>query len=161
MNKWNQDWHSFKQLLRRYLKENKPKKILEWGPGESTNIIINICPNSNIISIEHNEKWYNIAKEEFKEYNNIKIIYKEINKNTKYATKGYDNSPYDFIFIDGRRRVECAIIALQTIKKDGVIMLHDSNRTNYTKPLNPYIDKIEEKDDTLVFKPNEKNIIYN
>jgi len=36
--------------------------------------------------------------------------------------------PFDLIFVDGRRRVECMVAALQRLTTGGVILLHDASR---------------------------------
>ena len=79
-------------------------------------------------------------------------VHNTIKKNTSYATIAYEYGPFDMIFIDGRRRVECAIVAKQVISPGGVIMLHDKNRENYMRPLRPHIKIIEEGEKTIVFR---------
>ena len=132
-------------LFEKYIKKINPKKILEWGPGVSTKIIKKLT-DAEILSIEHHGLWYKKAKG----FANVKHI--EIKKNTSYATIAYEHGPFDMIFIDGRRRVECAIVAKQVISPGGVIMLHDKNRENYMRPLRPHIKIIEEGEKTIVFK---------
>ncbi|HEY1474182.1 MAG TPA: hypothetical protein VGF53_08880 [Pseudolabrys sp.] len=38
---------------------------------------------------------------------------------------------FDFIYIDGRRRLECALIATQVCAPDGIVVLHDYRRRRY------------------------------
>lgn len=137
-------------LIHKYLDKIKPKKILEWGPGSSTAIFTKHC--KEVYSIEHDSSYYHIAK---KHGSKIRCI--PITKGTSYATAAYDNAPYDFIFIDGRRRVECAIVALQCLSEGGVIVLHDANRTNYVKPLKKYIQIIDSSPITIVFHESNRN----
>jgi len=38
---------------------------------------------------------------------------------------------FDFIFIDGRRRMECAFVAALLASEDAVIVIHDYRRNRY------------------------------
>jgi hypothetical protein len=42
----------------------------------------------------------------------------------------FDTS-FDIIFIDGRRRMECALTAAQLCRADTIVMLHDYRRARY------------------------------
>lgn len=148
------DVHSFEPLLRKYLNKVNPGKILEYGPGRSTEIMLEEC-SAEITSVEHHHNWYRKTKAKYP----IDLIYKPLiredgrcERDCGYATAGFDNAPYDLIFIDGRRRVECVFVALQVLNEGGVIFLHDANRKNYRQVIDKYIDIIEEKDDTIVFR---------
>lgn len=131
-------------LFEKYIKKINPKKILEWGPGASTQIMKKLT-KAEILSIEHDEVWYLRARR----FANVKHV--RIGKNTNYATIAYRHGPFDMIYIDGRRRVECALVAKQVLNPGGVIMLHDKDRDNYMRPLKPYIQIIEEGERMIVF----------
>ena len=141
------DLHSFEKILKRWINIIDPKIVLEWGPGRNTEIFQET--DAEIISIEHNKEWYKKAQK----YNSdVKQI--PIKLNTDYATRPLlkDWGKFDIVFVDGRRRVECCLVAKRLLKEGGVVMLHDSNRNNYRKVIDRYIDIIEEKDDTLIFR---------
>jgi len=147
---------SHETLLRKYMQLVKPERIIEWGPGESTEIMLDEDPDVKIISIEHDTAWYNKAVERFKDYPNVGLkLYDRAmeKKKCKYPYWAFKWAPYDLAFIDGRRRVECAIVAMQCLSDKGVAILHDAGRRVYRKPLDPFIQVLEEEDSTLAFRP--------
>ena len=145
---------SFEPLLRKYLRKTNAKNIMEWGPGASTMIMVEECPDAHIISVEHDKKWFEVAKQKFSGMGNIELHLRTIHKKKcKYGMVAVKHKPFDLIFVDGRRRVECAIIAMQCLRPGGVILMHDITRTEYTVPLTPFINVIEQDRDTMVFWP--------
>ena len=130
-----------------YLKKHVDanKTVLEYGPGDTSKMLINIC--KSLHSIEHNQHYYNTIKNTFLPYKNFYCYYKSPNK--KYTEGGHDgtfdefedyvtlpidlNIKFDVIIIDGRARVECAKTCEKTLNKDGVIFIHDIERKDYNE----------------------------
>jgi predicted O-methyltransferase YrrM len=140
---------SFERLLRKYLRLMKPKRILEWGVGHSTRIMVEECPSSTIDSIEHHSYWFHKYQETLKTYpNKVNLYYVPLDKG--YAT--FPCQKYDLIFIDGRRRVECMQTSKRVVSKAGVVILHDSERERYATG-KALFTLIEESDGTAVMKP--------
>lgn len=114
---------------------NKPELIMELGvrSGESTSIFIQVCEmiNANLISVDLDDCSNVVTSEKWKfiKYNSINFL-KEYNTWSK--SNGY-NYP-DVIFIDTSHLYEETLIELELssklLKKDGIIMLHDTNH-NY------------------------------
>lgn len=145
--------YSYTKTLTKYLKQINPVNIFEWGPGRSTKLILdNISTDSILTSIEHDSFYYDKIKRELNDprwaIHNIKVS----GRVSQYAHIIKKYPKMDIIFIDGRRRVECVFAALSSITSSGVIILHDSNRKSYTDIINPFIDTIENIDNTLVFR---------
>jgi predicted O-methyltransferase YrrM len=147
--------HSFKPVLEKYINEVKPLRCLEWGPGHSTSIFLNnVGPNATLLSIEHNLKYYEIVKNRIQGDERWELLLETVNKRvSQYAHCIYNYPKFDFIFVDGRRRVECCVAGLCRLNFNGVMLLHDSKRKAYTDLLYPLINIIEDTNDTLVFKP--------
>ena len=114
-------------------------KILEFGSGYSTIFFQNLT--DNLISIEHNKKWYNKIKPLIN--NNTNYILKKINYVSKPSVdkkfyncntidelinKKIDNEYFDIIIIDGIHRVNCAFGSYRNLKKGGILILDDSHR---------------------------------
>jgi predicted O-methyltransferase YrrM len=125
--------HSFEPLLRKWLRKENPSSILEWGPGKSTSIFNNECPNAKILSIESN-KDYKEKMESIHSY--AEIILAPI---PSYGPSEYSCWPllhrsdekYDLIFIDGRQRVSCLVSSMFLLTDSGIILIHDSERKHY------------------------------
>jgi hypothetical protein len=124
---------------------DKNKKVLEYGSGQSTIEISEKC--KEIISIEHQEKWYN--KIVSKKPSNCEIILKK--PSLPYTEGGHDGTydefknyieyplsraPYDIILIDGRARVGCASICKLLGNKETIVFIHDFERLEYQESLN-------------------------
>lgn len=111
------------------------KTLLEFGPGASTEFFSSL--GLQITTIEHNEKWYEVAKERFKDHSNVRVL------------KGEDEMPFvvhdmgsyekfDMAFVDAPQgyypmrkvhkgyedcsRFNTALLALQHAP---VVFLHD------------------------------------
>lgn len=148
--------YSFVPILTKYIDRIKPKKCLEWGPGKSTSVFFkNISNDSSLISIEHNINYFNQAKTNIGSDSRWTLLLNSATKRSSsyaHCIFNYDHN-FDLVFVDGRRRVECCFAAMIKLNKNGIIILHDSNRKTYLDILNPYILIIENIKDTLVFKP--------
>lgn len=127
----------------------KDIEVLEWGSGSSTIAIAKRV--KEVITIEHDLSYFRLL--ESKKIENIRPFYVRYNSLEKKADDGtyenyrdYINFPkmfgrkFDLIFIDGRARVECAKVAVDLLKENGVIMIHD-----YRNP-NPACDRPEYKE---------------
>ena len=103
----------------------KNADVFEYGCGYST--IWWKGKNVNYIGVEDDKKWYDLLKknqpniqlkEDLKDY--VNLIY-EIDKK------------FDVIVIDGQGRFDCVKPALDCIKKDGMIILDNSDWHTNTK----------------------------
>ena len=127
-------FHSFIGPLTAALAIVRPLNVLEWGPGESTRIIrSNTFDGSRIITIEHDEKWFNRAVTEAAGDARVEVYRKDYQaRDSDYATCALRfGSKFGVIFVDGRRRVECVLAGLEVLEPNGVMLLHDWSRENY------------------------------
>ena len=107
-------------------------KMLEYGSGESTNILENKV--KQLVSIEHEQKWYNTVTQNtskaiilFHESNNYSPphdgTYKEFKE---YIESPILYKPYDIILIDGRARYYCAKFAHEQLSHENTkYFIHD------------------------------------
>lgn len=139
---------------------NLNHRVLEWGSGSSTLLIAENV--KEIISIEHQKKWFDTVNE--KKTDNIKIYLKE--PNLPYAEGGHDGTYeefkdycdfplnlgyFDIILIDGRARVSCAYNCLKISHENTLIFIHDFNRVEYQE-INNFLEKISCVDSMCLFK---------
>lgn len=114
------------------------KSVLEFGPGESTEVFAKL--GLHVTTVEHIEKWLELAKERFKGYPNVRVL------------KGDDEMPFvvhgmgsyekfDLAFVDTpagyfpRRKIhkgyeDCSRFntTLFALQHAPVVFLHDVNR---------------------------------
>ena len=121
--------------------------MVEWGSGGSTcKWIETLTNNQKLITIEHNESWYNrVTRAVNAEFGNIENKFTFYHKPELHIQHGYgniieehpcgveeyinpDNAIWnaDFFFVDGITRGACVSTILHKRKKqDSVIMIHD------------------------------------
>lgn len=135
---------------------------LEYGSGKSSLFFAKRI--KHLTSVEHDEKWYSMISKTFNSKGITNVDYKLITKKnfdrteatytfyreynldkdsfnvmTSYHdyfsfAKTFPDNSLDFIMIDGRARVECALNAIPKLKKDGMFVLDNSDRSRY-KPI--------------------------
>jgi|LakMenEpi03Aug12_release.lakeMendotaPanAssembly.Ray.scaffolds.fasta_scaffold323970_3 hypothetical protein len=128
------------------------KKVLEYGSGSSTIQIGKKC--KFIVSVEHQENWYNKINIELP--SNAEILFRL--PSLPYIEGGHDGTydefksyveaplgkgTFDVILIDGRARVSCASIAHKLSNDKTVIFIHDFDRPEYQEVLN-YLEYMEQ-----------------
>lgn len=128
-------WDSYRELLYRILDEFRPERVMEFGSGLSTNILAVFPSVVSLVTIEHDQKWYEKIKANY--YSNIELIFEP--DLGKYAEVTRDS---DLFFVDGRERVRC----LKTIKRLGygnrITILHDSDRDKYKEGIELFKHRI-------------------
>lgn len=72
------------------------KTLLEFGPGSSTELFAKL--GLKITTIEHMEKWYQVAKECFKDYPNVRVL------------KGEDEIPFLVPELDASEKFDIAFV---------------------------------------------------
>lgn len=140
-------------LLTEALKNLNPKRCLEWGSGFSTVYFpLMLDVDASWLALEHNEEWFKIIKDSNSD-NRVEVVhiapdqepYTDPKKDGAYEDfKSYIEYPkgtFDFIFIDGRARKDCVKKAFELIGENGLVVLHDANRTHYYE----YLDLFEHR----------------
>jgi hypothetical protein len=135
-------------------------RVLEYGSGSSTEQISKKV--KEIISIEHQEDWFNKLNE--KKLDNCRLILKKpnlpytegITDGTYEEFKNYIESPldyglFDIILIDGRARVSCADFAKKISHKKTLIFVHDFNRQEYQE-INNLLEHVQTVETMAKFK---------
>lgn len=132
------EWYSYTETLTRLCKELNPSRILEWGPGNSTELMHKLCPDALIDSLEHDSKWYQDQSKKLADAKSVNIRHIT---GDDYVLWPLDQEKYNLVFVDGRRRVECLKVAGECLAPGGVIVLHDAERPYY----NPGIKHLKEQ----------------
>jgi len=124
-----------------------PSKILEWGSGLSTLLLIKKAKkwSSNfLLSIDDNTEYQKSVFSGMEHPDFLKFIaLDQIGpcKNQSDTGLNYSSYPlsfgetFDLIYIDGRRRIECAYNAALLSHSGTIILLHDYRRSRYQSVL--------------------------
>lgn len=116
------------QILSKFI--TKEKIGFEFGSGRST--IWFASKASRIISVEINEEWYTLVKNNIKDKSLLNIDYflipgsnKENPELSLYPKKilEYPDDFFDFVLVDSIHRLQCAKNALPKIKKGGLLII--------------------------------------
>ena len=115
---------------------NKNFNVLEFGSGNSTLYFSHKI--EKIVSFENDKKWFQLIQKEIP--NNIELhLCKDCRnvKNILSVKKQY----FDIILIDGFDRNEATFMSLEYLKNTGILVLDDSERSEY----NPTIKLLMQK----------------
>ncbi|MCH9030241.1 MAG: FkbM family methyltransferase [Bacteroidetes bacterium] len=108
---------------------SKKLNVFEFGSGNSTLFFAKKVNEAT--SVEHNIEWYNKLKSKIP--NNSKIILSLSDSSEDYiAVLKQSNKKYDIIIIDGIHRVDCCLSASNYLTDNGVIILDDSEKEQYS-----------------------------
>ncbi len=113
-------------FLYNFCLKNDIKKILEFGPGESTYCFLKL-KNVEILSYEYEESWLKIARKQFGRYPNVKLFKYENEETIEIDIEGR----FDLGFIDsplGTRSLSRLNTCLCASKYSNTLILHDSKR---------------------------------
>jgi hypothetical protein len=135
----------FQDLLNQYL-HFKTGNILEWGAGHSTKAIVNEIEQRSyngpkfFLTIDENEPYLMAVTSDVSSFAYLHpIVLSQVGetKGQDDAGSNYSSYPltlgkkFDFIFIDGRRRVECAFISALLCHEKTIVVMHDYRRERY------------------------------
>ncbi len=128
--KYTLPWLCFPAV--KWLKKNLKKNmvVFEWGSGGSTIFIAKRV--KKLISIEHSYNWYKITKYALMEnkISNCNLLLKT--KNYSSTIKKFPDNFFDLIFIDGIERNQCVKEAIPKIRKNGFIMLDNTDKEEFS-----------------------------
>lgn len=135
-----------------FLNTNLPEnaEIFEYGSGGST--LYYAKKAKQLISVEHDSKWYEPIKRELKRKNikNCNYILKQPSKSNSQqeyfrswreqgvsfkdyvmSISKYKDKKFDLVSVDGRSRITCVREAYAKVKPGGLILLDNSERKEY------------------------------
>lgn len=116
---------------------NNTMKVFEFGSGNSTLFFAERA--NQIISVEHNKDWYNKISKQSPA--NSKIIYAKADHSNEYLdVLKMSNQKFNIIIVDGIYRNECLIESISYLSENGVIILDDSERLEYSEGINRILD---------------------
>jgi hypothetical protein len=97
------------------------------------------------MSVEHNPKYAKIAREAH--HSSHVFEFDAACNKSRYAVWPLHcldkEQKIDLAFIDGRRRVECALVAWMLLREGGALVLHDAHRWHYAHVLRCYLGEPE------------------
>ncbi len=147
---------------------NSNSKVFEFGGGGST--LFFLKNKVTVYTVEHDEKWFDVLKNVVteKKYSNWTGYFIEAEKGVlfekpdkseplhfftedsnylncnfkSYASKinEFENGFFDIVLVDGRSRASCIHQSILKIKKNGLLVLDNSDRSYYTARIKQMIE---------------------
>jgi len=112
---------------------NKNLNVFEFGSGNSSLFFAKRV--RKVVSVEHNMQWFNKIKSSLPGNSEIKSVESKSSDQYLKPLKTADEK-FDIIIVDGTFRNECLINSIDHLTEDGVVILDDSERTDYTNGIN-------------------------
>ena len=136
--------------------------LFEYGSGGST--LFWSSRVRQVVSVEHDRLWYEKTKTELSglDITNVTYILSEAEPDDKFKAKNFKNPAdyisedgnftgkkfesyakqidyfedqfFDVIIVDGRARPSCILHALKKVKRNGFIIVDNTDRKNYLEP---------------------------
>lgn len=160
---YGQDYATeFKRVLATYA--SNAQTFLEWGAGYTTRMTVDHIGDRDcglFLTIDENA---NYLSEVLNEHSEVPYLQGKALSVTgpcvndrdpefNYATYPLSRrTKFDFIFIDGRRRMECAFMAALMVKPTSIIVIHDYRRSRY-QPIKALFRIVEDGPQFRVMAP--------
>ena len=120
------------KLIENFVQEKRPENVLEIGTAIGySGLIFLLNSNAKLTTIEHNEKYIKVARQNFKKFHKMKNV-KIINNDclvvlAKMASQKKYNNFFDIVFLDGPKAQYDKLLelALIILKSGGTIIVDD------------------------------------
>jgi predicted O-methyltransferase YrrM len=141
----------------------RTNNLLEWGSGLSTLMLADVAAHrgGHLVTLDNDPKYLGAVSKAVPDQSSITALAVDLigpRNNQSDPELNYTTLPlsfdrdFDFVLIDGRRRLECAFCSLLLTHAESVIVLHDYRRTRY-QLVHSFFDTIEAGPQFLVMRP--------
>lgn len=142
-----------------------PGNVLEWGSGHSTGEIARAVEDigcSTFLTIDHNAQYLREVLNSIGYRPWLRGVAVDLTgpkTGDRDPEVAYSTLPlvtgltFSAILIDGRRRVECALVAALVADPGALVLLHDYRRGRY-QPVRALFDVVHEGEQFLVMRSN-------
>jgi precorrin-6B methylase 2 len=128
-------WMTYPFIAYLSSKLNSKQTIFEYGCGSST--LFFATKVAKVVALESNKTWYEIIKQKLLEarIKNVELIYFDnaLQDGAYEIFASKYQGEFDLVIIDSLKRFACATNSINAIKPGGAIILDDSERKNYRK----------------------------
>jgi hypothetical protein len=121
-------WVSYAFILFIQPRLTKSMDVFEFGAGSSTLFYASLV--QSVVSVEHDEAWFQKIRMDVPV--NVSISKSDLDSSDNYTSAALNSGRlFDLIIVDGEERVRCLKRAIPALKSTGVIVLDDSERSDY------------------------------
>ncbi|MEZ6123680.1 MAG: class I SAM-dependent methyltransferase [Planctomycetaceae bacterium] len=104
-------------------------KVFEFGSGNST--LWWAAKVQKVVSCEHDPVWHELVRHRIPQ--NVKYLLRSLDDESYSRAILEEDDAFDVVVIDGRRRNECLISAMQRLNEEGVVIWDNSDRARYVE----------------------------
>jgi len=128
--------YSFIDFIRDRL--DKTMTLLEYGSGNST--LFYGSRVKNVHTVENDKGWFDEISRSMP--SNVEMKYIDLVRGGEYSKYGQQfPNTFDIVIVDGRDRVNCLKNSLGSLTARGVMVLDDTERTEYSEAIKFMVDK--------------------
>ena len=142
---------------------SRTNNFLEWGSGLSTLLLADLVAQrgGHLVTLDNNPDYDSAVSKVVPDQSSITALAVDLvgprnnqqDPGLHYATVPLSlERDFDFVLIDGRRRLECAFCSLLLTHLESIVVLHDYRRTRY-QVVHSFFDTIEAGSQLLVLRP--------
>ena len=116
-----------------------------------------VCTIDKLDTIEHNQFWYDKAREEYRYHPIVNVIYENV-ETEFFSTVGFYAKcfgSYDLVFVDSINRERVLPLLHGCLSDSGVVVLHDAERGRYQRAIRQYKHQIWEDGGHTVILTND------
>jgi len=149
---WRISW-SLERYLRNVLPTLvKPERILEFGPGRSTRVLGETFPDADIVSLEHQEPFYQRHVQKLADLPNVSLYHCPLDASLFYSAAEWTEGSYDLILVDGppkkmkpqvRGGASCVF---DNLTPGGLVILDDSHRPDEKAIISRWVREFDLKE---------------
>lgn len=153
-------WYNYQAVD--FIQERIPQsaEIFEYGSGTST--LFYSKRTKQVCTLEYRKEWFDYIR-----VFNLPNVDLRLCENLELYPSAIENfaREFDVIVVDSEKRVECIKSSIHFLKKDGVIILDNSERKSYTQAFD-FLHKMNFKSinlkgiGSLRFKESQTTIFY-
>lgn len=142
------------------------RAYLEWGAGHTTLAVLQMRDQlglEHLFSVDDSQPFLDQLLPQLPQWDGFHPVCLDLQgpkRSDRDPELNYATWPlglkrrFDFIFIDGRRRMECAMMATLMCHPGTIVALHDYRRARY-QPVRAFFDVVESGNQFLAMKLKE------
>jgi glycosyltransferase involved in cell wall biosynthesis len=118
--------HDYLPRLKEVAKGRDISKVMAWADSSTVRNIMEVLPEADIFAVHYTNDSF------------PKGVTSKIAKIPNYGASKYAYWPikqgwkdFDLVFVDGRRRLGCMVVARQILSDTGILIIHDAERNSY------------------------------
>lgn len=103
--------------------------VFEFGGGGSTLWFLD--RGTRVVTVEDHEGWSKRLRDSIGEADSWTLIRRDITDGYVEAVEDYADETFDVVLVDGKERPACLVAAAAKVRRGGLLVLDDADRSEY------------------------------